>query len=421
VGFLIFVAHLFAALFEKTRLPEALPLVGLGLLIGPVLGLASPDSFGQVGPVFTTLTLVILLFESGLGLNFSTLREALPNALKLTGITYVATTAAVTSISMFMFKMTFLEALLLGTILAGTSPATIIPLLQKQRIHESFRASLLLEPTLGDVLCIVLTLELLPLFKSGQIDGGSVLGSIISSFFLALIMGAGFGFLWSQLLVKVRLLENTVFSTPAFVSIVYGLTEFLGYSGPIAVLAFGIVLGNMQGLSAFIQQHMHRFVSPVSLNRRETDFLGNFVFLLKTFFFVYIGLSVKVTYLSLLLAAFVLVMWICFIRIPAVMLAVDKSVARFDISIASAMVARGLAAAALASLPSRAGIGSGLVIKEVVFDAVVISIVFTAILTFLIDKGYLAPIYNFVFSRYPDVPLTGNTEVEAPDAVLPLS
>ena len=58
VGLLIFLGHMFSALFEKTRIPDVLPLVGLGLLVGPFLGWVSAESFGAVGEVFTTVSLI---------------------------------------------------------------------------------------------------------------------------------------------------------------------------------------------------------------------------------------------------------------------------------------------------------------------------------------------------------------------------
>ncbi len=65
VGLIIFAAHFFTALFEKTRVPDVLPLIILGILIGPVLGVLSPDDFGYVGPLLSAIALILMLFEGG--------------------------------------------------------------------------------------------------------------------------------------------------------------------------------------------------------------------------------------------------------------------------------------------------------------------------------------------------------------------
>lgn len=66
VGITIFLSHYFATLFARTKIPDVLWLFTIGLLLGPVGGLVRPENFGAVGPVFTTITLVFILFESGI-------------------------------------------------------------------------------------------------------------------------------------------------------------------------------------------------------------------------------------------------------------------------------------------------------------------------------------------------------------------
>ena len=91
VGILIFVAHLFTSIFSRTRIPDVLLLIIIGIVVGPILGLASNSQFGIVGPVFTTVTLIIILFESGLTLKLRTLRLALRGALTLAPLSYFFT------------------------------------------------------------------------------------------------------------------------------------------------------------------------------------------------------------------------------------------------------------------------------------------------------------------------------------------
>jgi NhaP-type Na+/H+ or K+/H+ antiporter len=293
-----------------------------------------------------------------------------------------------------------MEALLLGAILAGISPAISIPLLSKLNLKEPMRTTLLLEPTLSDVLTIVVSLAFLDALKSNTIDPGLMLGKVLASFLLATGLGVAFAFVWSSVLSKVRQLENSLFTTPAFVAIVYGIAQYLGYSGPIAVFAFGIVLGNIAQLAPTMR-HFVPHIQPIGMNNKEVDFLTNIVFLLKALFFVYLGLSVDLSDTNLAMAGVVLTMWIFFVRIPAILLSVKNDVGRYEVSMASALVAKGLAAAALAARPEQVGLSSGYVIKTVVYDVVLASIILTALLTYLIEKGKLAAVYNFLFKRYP--------------------
>jgi NhaP-type Na+/H+ or K+/H+ antiporter len=71
---LVFLAHLFSALFVKTRMPEVLPLMVLGIILGPVLNLVTQSDFGMVDQVFTRILLIVILFESGLGIKISQIK-----------------------------------------------------------------------------------------------------------------------------------------------------------------------------------------------------------------------------------------------------------------------------------------------------------------------------------------------------------
>src|SRR5215469_305272 len=95
VGTLIFVAHAFTGIFSRARVPDVLLLTIIGILLGPVLHLVTPENFGAVGPVFATVTLVIILFEAGLSLDFDILRGAIRPTLTLTLTNFVLTMVGV--------------------------------------------------------------------------------------------------------------------------------------------------------------------------------------------------------------------------------------------------------------------------------------------------------------------------------------
>ena len=49
IGSVLFLGQMFSFLFEKTRLPDVLPLMVLGMIIGPGLHVVTPDMFGSAG------------------------------------------------------------------------------------------------------------------------------------------------------------------------------------------------------------------------------------------------------------------------------------------------------------------------------------------------------------------------------------
>ncbi|MCX6639403.1 MAG: cation:proton antiporter [bacterium] len=399
VGALVFLAHLFAALFSRTRIPDVLPLVLLGVLLGPVLKIVSAETFGQFGQIFTSIALVMILFESGIGLNFAEVHKSITLGIQLTLASFAATTIAIAVLASPLLKLPILECFILGAILGATAPAVVIPLIRQLRLQKATRVILLLETSIGEALCIVITLGLLQIYKYEELDTGKIIGQLISSFLLATTIGVIFAFLWSSILRHIRQLKNSIFLTPAFVFILYGTAEILGYSGALAALAFGIVLGNAHSIR--LEFLKHRTSSrPVKLKEIEKAFFSEAVFLLKTFFFVYIGLSIKMNNLNLTFIGLAITSIIFVVRVPTVRILYDTTMQKFDAAISSIMVPRGMAAAVLASLPALLELENGLIIQEVIFAVILFSIVLTAAFSFIFETGKLPPPYRQLFSRY---------------------
>lgn len=398
-GLLVFLAHFFSALFEKTRVPDVLPMVLLGLLAGPLAGVVGPESFGKVGGVFVVIALVIILFEGGLGLNFALLRQSLGRGTLLTVASYLATVAVTAPFATAFLGMSLLEGLMLGSIIGGTSSALVIPMAGKLKIQERTRAMLTLEASFSDVLCIVGTLALLKAVELGGLQYGPVLRQIAVSFSFAAVIGAVGALFWSVILDKVRKVENSMFTTPAFVCVIYGSAELLGLSGAIAALAFGIVLGNVGALNHPALEAAFSLRAR-NVNAAEKAFFGEIVFLLKSFFFVYIGLSIRFDGVLLPAAGLALTAVLYLLRIPVTWLSLDKETPRLDASLTAVMVPKGLAAAVLASLPLAAGIEKGAAMQDVVYSVILFSILATSVLAFLIEQGRLKRPYDQVFAGY---------------------
>ena len=91
LGLLIFFSHAFNELFDRTKVPNVLLLLLIGIIVGPIGGIVSKDFFGQLGNVFTTITLIVILFESGVGLRFSEIKKCIGAASLITIINFVIT------------------------------------------------------------------------------------------------------------------------------------------------------------------------------------------------------------------------------------------------------------------------------------------------------------------------------------------
>ncbi len=392
VGFLVFLAHVFAEIFSRKRIPDVLLLIIIGLIIGPLLNIVNIDHFGMIGPVFTTITLVTILFEGGTELRFEALRNSLRGTTLLTNLNFAATMLIVGLMGWLIFDVTPLIAFMMGAIVGGTSSAVVIPLVRQLNMSEKSRTVLILESAFSDVFCIVFALAFIEAFELGSVNVGNMVGQIFASFILATIMGLIGAFFWSVVLHRIRNIKNSIFTTPAFVFIIYGISEMMGYSGAIAALAFGIGLANIDYLkSTSISKYFTR--KPDSLNDTERILFGEAVFLLKTFFFVYIGISIRLDdWVSILIG--LMITFILFgIRIPIVRASMPKDTEKNDLYYMSGMVPKGLAAAVLATIPLQKGIPFGDYIMNITFSVILFSILFTSILIPLMEKSKTVQVF----------------------------
>lgn len=400
LGLLVFLAHALEDLFVRTKVPDVLLLMGLGLLLGPASGILKPEDLGAVGPVFTTITLVVILFEGGLNLDLKVLGRSLWGATGLTVWNYLATLLVLTPIAKVILGFTWLQAATLAAALGGTSSAVVIPVVQRLAVGVRVRAMLALESALSDVLVIVVTLALIGAQTHGQIKVGSLVGGMIAAFTLAAVLGAVAGVAWSLALNRLRGLQRSILTTPAFVVVVYGLVELLGYSGAIASLALGITLGNLDALPLDFLRRTPETLA--SLGTTEREVFAEVVFLLKTLFFVYIGISVQLTGPALMLAGAVLTLATFAFRIPVVHASLRPAeCTRFEACVSGAMTPKGLAAAVVASVPFQMNLPMGRETKLVAFAVVLFTILLASILVFLAERGWFDALGRVFYRRYP--------------------
>lgn len=391
IGIFVFAAYLFRAVFRRTGIPDVLLLMVCGLLLGPGLGWVTPADFGQAGRVIATLALVVILFESGVDLDIASLRPSLSATLKITLSTFAATAAIVAGVGLAIAGLSLQAALMLGAILAGTSAAVVIPLVQSLGVQGKARTVLILESALTDVLCIVALMLLLDVARRGQLDAGTIVAGFVETLLVAAVIGWVVGLCWLMVLRHTRRLRNGSFSSLAMCFIVYGLTEDAGFSGAIAAIAFGVALANGRRFAAAT-----RWMRPgrlAAFSQREHEFLREVIFVLKTFFFVYLGVSMRTDDASIIAVGAAIVLPVYAVRHFVAAALCDRDIGARDTTLIAAMVPKGLAAAVLASLPAQAGITGGERVQAIAYAVVLLSIILTALLIALqripaVARGY---------------------------------
>lgn len=399
LGILIFLGNIFSRLFSLTKIPDLLFLIAIGLCIGPVLGLVSPASFGIVGPIFTTVTLAIILFEGGLHLRVETIRSSFQGTILLTLTSFAATVLITAGVLYYGGFLTFLPALMLGVMIGGTSSAVVIPMIEFLHLRKDSGAILALESATTDVLCIVILLTILDVYQLENVDLRIAAGRLIAALLMAVILGVLGGVFWSAIYHRLGDIRS-IFLTPAFLFIIYGIVDMLGYSGAIAALAFGVTLGNLDSFKISSVFPSAQDIPQVELNPTEKIFLAQLVQLLKTFFFIYIGLSIELSNMQSFVIGGAIVLALFAIRIVLVHASISRTIPVWDASVMAIMIPKGLAAAVLAAIPLQAGVVGGMFIETTSYAIILISIVVCSMLVLLLERTPVRRIYAVFFRKF---------------------
>lgn len=380
LGLLIFGAHFFNRIFSYTKIPNALLFIIVGIVIGPVLELVVPADFGKMGAVFAAVTLILLLYESGTNLSVAASKKALGPSLLFSVINFLCGAVIATAVAyLFYDELEFISALFFGVIVAGTSSAIVIPMLQQIKADEGATTYLVLESALSDVFCLVIGLALFDSLAAGKLDPGTIGLNIAKAFFLATFIGLVAGYIWSIVLNLLRDLQNHILINLGMLFIIYGASEYFNLNGGIAALAFGFSLANSYLMSNKMFSERWK---PKPLLREEKILFSEMVFVLATFFFVYVGINIVFAYPSIYIASLLIVVLILILRPWSLKFSIYSRHSLKDVGIMSVMSPKGIVPAILAALPLQLGIErgndflitQGSIIQNLTFSVILISI-----------------------------------------------
>ena len=398
IGLFIFWGHYLSGVFERKSIPDVLGLMLIGILIGPVFHLIDPSSFGKFGSLFSNLVLIFILFESGTELNISEVKASFKESAKITAAGFFVTWIVTFALCKLIFNLPYLTCLFIGSTLGGTSSAVVVGLVKKISIKAKTSTTLIIESAETDVFTLAIPLSILGLMITGQVQTIIVLSQFIASLVVSLLFGVGGAFIWSFIINKIPTLKTTKFSTPAFLFIIYGLTEYLNFSGPLTALSFGIAIGNLQYFEPKLLEKVipnHSIVLP----QDEKEFFNEMVFLLRTFFFVFIGLSIHIERIDWLLLGAAITLVLYAVRILVVKLVISKSTPLLDKATMSIMIPKGLGAAVIATLPFQQGHADGIIIQSICFSVILFSTLYCVGLFFLLKTETSLRFYSKIFGH----------------------
>ncbi len=367
VSVIIIIGSLSSYLFRKTGLPDMLFLIFLGIFVGPILKIIRPEDIVGIASYIGVLALVIILFDGGINLNLYKIFSEAPRAILLALLNFTFSVFITAFFARFFFGLELIYGLLLGSIVGGTSSIIVISLVSRVKISEKCSTTLILESTLTDVLCIIAVLTILNFITNPLINFEIIIKDVANTFTTGIAIGFIIGLFWIAVLTKIKERPYSYMLTLAMIFLSYAISEILGGSGALSSLLFGIVIGNEKiFLKVFKKSQLSAF--DVSLKRIETEI----AFLIRTFFFVYIGLIAYVENFNIVIFGIILSLALLLVRIIAVRISIFRSSLFNERGLMNATLARGLAAVVLSLIPKQLNLP---------YSDLYVSIAFVVILT----------------------------------------
>jgi len=356
--------------FKRTSIPDAILLLLFGVLLGPVFQVFSRDELISITPYFAALALIIILFDGGLNMNVRQAIKGSPRASVLAVSGWVLNVLVTALLCKTLFGWRYLNGLLLGSIVGGSSSIIVIALARKIKVTEEIETILSLESILTDVFCTVGAFAIINIILSGEISVESVFRSVVIAFGVGIFLGSILGIAWLIILEKLQRKPNTYMLTLAMLFLTFVVARNLGGTGALSALFLGLMIGNGPSLARVL-----KFETTVSIDESVRAFHGQISFPIRSFFFVFTGLLFSFTSLTLILFGVFLSFVFLGIRTIAVRISTLKSQAMEERTLMTIMLPRGLAAAVLASLPLTMGIPDSQVFPEIVFMVILTTIV----------------------------------------------
>ena len=115
--------------FRALKMPGLIGLLLMGVVVGPyALNLLNPEII-RVSQQLRLLALIVILLRAGFEISRETLAKVGPRAVVMSFVPCICEVSVITSIGPLLLPLSYLEAAMLGSVLAAVSPAVVVPLM----------------------------------------------------------------------------------------------------------------------------------------------------------------------------------------------------------------------------------------------------------------------------------------------------
>ncbi|MEL7118845.1 MAG: sodium:proton antiporter [Bacteroidota bacterium] len=240
--------------------------------------------------------LSFLLFAGALHIDFNQLKSQAIPIIVFATIGILISTFLVGGASYYILQAIglptkFIYCLLFGALISPTDPIAVLGILKKAGVPAQLEAKIAGESLFNDGIGVVIFITIYEIAKSG---GGDIHAAEIGRLFLeevggGLLLGFGLGFICHYLMKSIDNYEVEILITLAAVMGGYFLAMKLHFSGPLAMVVVGLMIGHDRFRTSSMSEMTEKYID---------QFWKLLDVLLNAILFVLIGLEIVILTLN---------------------------------------------------------------------------------------------------------------------------
>ena len=234
----------------RVRLPALLLFLGIGMAIGSDgtgwIDFGAEEGDFEIARTAGVIALALILFEGGLTSGLLEVRPVLPTAISLAVPGTIITALICGLAASWLFDLTTLEGLLLGSILASTDGAATFAVLRASSLRRRIARTLEAESGLNDPVAVLLVIGFIAWIEEPSYGIEDMLLLFAEQLGIGLLVGVAVGWLAVAAFRRARLDSAGLYPVASLATgaVAFGAADTLEGSGFLAVYLAGLALGS---------------------------------------------------------------------------------------------------------------------------------------------------------------------------------
>ena len=304
------------------KLPSGIALMLAGMILSLIIqgiGLISPGFYTAITESLESLDfsafvlefmLSFLLFAGSLHTDFDKLAKAKWAIMSFASLgvivsTFLVGTLLYYGLQLFGNPIEYIYCLLFGALISPTDPIAVLGILKKAGVPDQVKAKITGESLFNDGVGVVVFLTIFQIARKGleKVETSYIVELLVGEIVGGIGLGLLLGYLGFQLMKRINHYQTEVMITLAIVMGGYSIAQIFHFSGPLAMVASGLFIGNSEdrgSMSDLTADYVHKFWEMIDeiLNAVLFVLIG-LELLLVPFNYTYVILGLLATAISL--------------------------------------------------------------------------------------------------------------------------